>query len=215
VLHLFCKTSPGADAEAIAAAVKACQADDHQVVSFAVLGHKADLGFMALGPDLWRLQQLQAELHAAGLEVADSYVSLTEVSEYAQGMPRELREPRLHPQLPPEGKTALCFYPMSKRREVGQNWYTLSFDARKELMYGHGKKGREYAGRILQVITGSTGLDDWEWGVTLFATDPVDLKQCVYEMRFDPASSVYAEFGAFITGLVAPVDEVLARVGLA
>ena len=141
-------------------------------------------------------------------------MSLTEVSEYAQGMPPEMREPRLHPQLPPEGKTALCFYPMSKRREVGQNWYSLSFDARKELMYGHGKKGREYAGRILQVITGSTGLDDWEWGVTLFATDPVDLKQCVYEMRFDPASSVYAEFGAFITGLVAPVDEVLARVGL-
>ena len=214
MLHLFCKTSPGADAEAIAAAVKACQADDHQVVSFAVLGHKADLGFMALGPDLWRLQQLQAELHAAGLEVADSYVSLTEVSEYAQGMPPEMREPRLHPQLPPEGKTVLCFYPMSKRREVGQNWFTLPFEERKELMYGHGKKGREYAGRILQVITGSTGLDDWEWGVTLFATDPVDLKQCVYEMRFDPASSVYAEFGAFITGLVAPVDEVLARVGL-
>ena len=81
-------------------------------------------------------------------------------------------------------------------------------------MYGHGKKGREYAGRILQVITGSTGLDDWEWGVTLFAADPVDLKQCVYEMRFDPASAVYAEFGPFITGLLAPVDEVLARVGL-
>ena len=214
MLHLFCRTSPGADAEAIAAAVKACQADDHQVVSFAVLGHKADLGFLALGPDLWRLQQLQAELRAAGLEVADSYVSLTEVSEYAQGMPSEMREPRLHPQLPPEGKTALCFYPMSKRREVGQNWYSLPFDERKELMYGHGKKGREYAGRILQVITGSTGLDDWEWGVTLFAADPVDLKQCVYEMRFDPASAVYAEFGPFITGLLAPVDEVLARVGL-
>ena len=214
MLHLFCRTSPGADAEAIAAAVKACQADDHQVVSFAVLGHKADLGFLALGPDLWRLQQLQAELRAAGLEVADSYVSLTEVSEYAQGMPSEMREPRLHPQLPPEGNTALCFYPMSKRREVGQNWYSLPFDERKELMYGHGKKGREYAGRILQVITGSTGLDDWEWGVTLFAADPVDLKQCVYEMRFDPASAVYAEFGSFITGLLAPVDEVLARVGL-
>jgi hydrogen peroxide-dependent heme synthase len=214
VLHLFCRTRPGADAEAIAAAVKACQADDHQVVSFAVLGHKADVGFMALGPDLWRLQQLQAELRAAGLEVTGSYVSLTEVSEYAQGMPVEMREPRLHPQLPPEGKTALCFYPMSKRRKVGQNWYSLPYDERKELMYGHGKKGREYAGRILQVITGSTGIDDWEWGVTLFASDPVDLKQCVYEMRFDPASSVYAEFGPFVTGLIAPVDEVLARVGL-
>jgi chlorite dismutase len=192
--------------------VKSCQADDHQVVSFAVLGHKADLGFMALGPDLWRLQQLQAELQAAGLEVADSYVSLTEVSEYAQGMPAEMQEPRLHPKLPPDGKTALCFYPMSKRRDAGQNWFALPYDERKELMLGHGKKGREYAGRILQVITGSTGIDDWEWGVTLFATDPVDLKQCVYEMRFDPASAVYAEFGPFVTGLVAPIDEVLARV---
>ena len=214
MLHLFCKTSPGADAEAIAAAVKACQADDHQVVSFAVLGHKADLGFMALGPDLWRLQQLQAELQAAGVDVADSYVSLTEVSEYAQGMPPEMREPRLHPQLPPEGKTALCFYPMSKRREVGQNWYSLSFDARKELMYGHGKKGREYAGRVVQLITGATGLDDWEWGVTLFADDPVSLKDIVYEMRFDPASALYAEFGTFVTGRIAPVDEVCRRVGL-
>src|SRR6266850_7710466 len=127
-LHLFCAVGEDADREAIVAAVKSCQADGHQVVSFAVLGHKADLGFMALGPDLWRLQQLQAGLQAAGLEVADSYVSLTEVSEYAQGMPPEMREPRLHPQLPPEGKTALCFYPMSKRREVGQNWYSLSFD---------------------------------------------------------------------------------------
>jgi chlorite dismutase len=215
VVHLFCRAPAGADGEAVSAAVKACQGDDHQVVSFAVLGHKADLGFMALGPDLWRLQRLQAELRAAGLEVTDSYVSLTEVSEYAQGMPAEMLDARLHPNLPPEGKTALCFYPMSKRRRVEQNWYSLPYAERKELMYGHGAKGREYAGRILQVITGSTGLDDWEWGVTLFAADPVDLKQCVYEMRFDPASAVYAEFGPFVTGLIAPVDDVLTRVGLA
>jgi chlorite dismutase len=211
-LHLFCRVTPRVDGEAVAAAVKACQAEEHQVVTFAVLGHKAQLGFMALGPDLWRLQQLQAALQAAGLEVADSYVSLTEVSEYAQGMPPEMLDARLHPELPPAGKTALCFYPMSKRREPGQNWYSLPYDERKELMYGHGAKGREYAGRILQVITGSTGLDDWEWGVTLFATDPVDLKRCVYEMRFDPASAVYAEFGAFTTGLIGSIDEVLARV---
>jgi hydrogen peroxide-dependent heme synthase len=215
VLHLFCRVRAGADGEAVSAAVKSCQADEHQVVSFAALGHKADLGFMALGPDLWRLQQLQADVQAAGIEVADSYVSLTEVSEYAQGMPAEMLDARLHPKLPPEGKTSLCFYPMSKRREPGQNWYSLPYDERKELMYGHGAKGREYAGRILQVITGSTGIDDWEWGVTLFAADPVDLKQCVYEMRFDPASAVYAEFGPFVTGLIAPIDEVLGRVGLA
>jgi hydrogen peroxide-dependent heme synthase len=81
-------------------------------------------------------------------------------------------------------------------------------------MYGHGKKGREYAGRVVQLITGSTGIDDWEWGVTLFAEDPVVLKRIVYEMRFDEASALYAEFGSFITGLVAPVTDVLRGVGL-
>jgi peroxiredoxin len=214
VLHLFCQVSPGAEAKAVVEAVAACQADDHQVVSFAVLGHKADIGFLALGPDLWRLQRLQSDLLAAGLEVVDSYVSLTEVSEYSKGMPEEVLQQRLYPMLPPEGKRAFCFYPMSKRRLPDQNWYALPYDERKELMYGHGKKGREYAGRVVQLITGSTGLDDWEWGVSLFAQDPVDLKQIVYEMRFDPASAVYAEFGPFVTGLIAPVADVCRRVGL-
>jgi chlorite dismutase len=212
VLHLFLRTGPRTDAEAAAAAVKSCQADDHQVVPFAVLGHKAELGVMALGPDLWRLQRLQAELAAAGLEVAGSYVSLTEVSEYAKGMPAERLEPRLHPKLPPEGKRVICFYPMSKRRDATGNWYTLPYDEREQLMLGHGRKGREYAGRILQLITGSTGLDDWEWGVTLFAEDPVAVKQCVHEMRFDPASAIYAEFGPFVIGLLAPMDDVLRQV---
>ncbi len=211
VLHLFLRTRPGHDGEAAVAAVKACQADDHQVVSFAVLGHKAQLGVMALGPDLWRLQRLQAELAAAGLEAVDSYVSLTEVSEYAKGMPAERLEPRLHPRLPPEGKRVICFYPMSKRRDATGNWYALPYEEREQLMFGHGRKGREYAGRILQLITGSTGLDDWEWGVTLFADDPVAIKQCVYEMRFDPASAVYAEFGPFVVGLLAPMEHVVHR----
>jgi len=209
VLHLFCRARPGADGEAIASAVKSAQADDHQVVAFAVLGHKADIGFMVLGPDLWRLQQLQADLRAAGLEAVDSYVSMTEVSEYAQGLPPEMLEARLHPKLPPDGKRALCFYPMSKKREGDANWFSLPYDRRKELMLGHGKKGREYAGRILQLITGSTGLDDFEWGVTLFATDPADLKAVVYEMRFDEASAIYAEFGPFVTGLIGSVEDVL------
>jgi len=212
VLHLFLKRGPAVDAEAVAAAVKACQADDHQVVSFSVLGHKADLGVMALGPDLRRLRRLQADLTAAGLVVADSYVSLTEVSEYAQGMPAARLEPRLHPQLPPEGKRVLCFYPMSKRRDAAGNWYMLPFEDRRDLMEGHGRKGREFAGRVVQLITGSTGLDDWEWAVTLFASDPADLKQCVYEMRFDPASAVYADFGPFLTGLVGPIEDVLAEI---
>jgi len=216
VLHLFCRAPSGAEAKPIIAAVDELTADGtQQVVSFAVLGHKADVGFMAIGPDLWQLQRFQAALVTAGLELADSYVSLTEVSEYSKGLPEEMLQQRLYPKLPPAGKRVLCFYPMSKRRSPAQNWFTLPFEERKELMYGHGAKGREYAGRVVQLITGSTGVDDWEWGVTLFADDPVSLKDIVYEMRFDPASALYAEFGSFVTGLIAPVDDVLRRVGLA
>jgi chlorite dismutase len=214
VLHLFCALTPLADAEAITAAVKACEADDHQVVTVAVLGHKADVGFMALGPDLWRLRRLQADLQAAGLEVHDSYTSLTEISEYAQGVPDELKQARLFPQLPPEGKRAWCFYPMSKRRTAGHNWFTLPYDERKSLMLEHGASGRKFSGRVLQVVTGSTGLDDYEWGVTLFAVKPDDLKEVVYTMRFDEASANYAEFGPFYTGLVAPIDELLTELGV-
>src|SRR5688500_14822808 len=151
VLHLFCRPTAAADREAVVAAVKALEADDHQVVTVALLGHKADVGFMALGPDLWRLRRFQTDLVAAGLEVVDSYVSLTEVSEYAAGVPDELQQARLFPNLPPDGKRAFCFYPMSKRRAPAQNWFTLPFDERKELMYAHGKSGRTFAGRVLQV----------------------------------------------------------------
>ena len=214
VLHLFCKVGPLADAEEIMAAVKQAEADGDQVVPVAILGHKADLGFMALGDDLWRLRRLQAALQSAGLDLVDSYVSLTELSEYAQGVPEALREARLHPQLPPEGKPAWCFYPMSKRRDIDQNWYELAYDDRKALMMEHGASGRNFAGRVLQVVTGSAGLDDYEWGVTLFAQHPDDLKEVVYTMRFDLASARYAEFGPFFTGMVAPVEDVLARVGL-
>ena len=214
VLHLFCKPTPLVDAEAVVSAVKRAQADGDQVISVAILGHKADLAFMALGTDLWQLRRLQADLTNAGLEVVDSYVSLTEISEYAQGVPEAMREARLHPQLPPEDKPAWCFYPMSKRRDPEQNWFTLPYDERKELMYEHGASGRTFAGRILQVITGSAGLDDYEWGVTLFGQHPDDLKEVVYTMRFDRASANYAEFGPFYTGMVAPIDELLARIGL-
>ena len=104
---------------------------------------------------------------------------------------------------------------MSKRRVVGANWYELDFDERKRLMMGHGRIGRTYAGRVLQLITGSVGLDDWEWGVTLLADDPAALKEIVYEMRFDEVSSRYAEFGPFFTGLLLEPADTLARVGLA
>jgi hydrogen peroxide-dependent heme synthase len=230
---------PGA-AKRIVDAVTSLEADGHQALCVAVLGQKADFGVMALGPDLVRLHGFQHELATAPLLPAYSFVSLTEASEYTATeederarLEREeqivgadaderlvawrermshYREHRLHPKLP--AKRLLSFYPMSKRREPGANWYELRFDERKALMAGHARVGRSYAGRILQLITGSTGLDDWEWGVTLLADDPVAFKDIVAEMRFDPVSARYADFGPFYTGLLLPVAEACARVGL-
>jgi chlorite dismutase len=107
---------------------------------------------------------------------------------------------RVHPQLPTD-MPVLCFYPMSKARDETRNWYTLEFEHRKKLMIGHGETGRKFAGRVSQLITSCTGLDDWEWGVTLFARDPKSIRDVVYEMRFDPGSAVYGQFGEFYVGL--------------
>jgi hydrogen peroxide-dependent heme synthase len=221
VLHLFCKVTAVAETEAVVTAVEALtapgpdvDADDHQLVTAALLGHKADVCLMAIGPDLWRLRRFQTDVEAAGLTVVDSYLSLTEVSEYAKGVAAARKQARLYPDLPPEGKTAFCFYPMSKRRGEQDNWYSLPYAAREQLMMGHGQTGRKFAGRVLQLITGSTGLDDFEWGVTLFAVNPDDLKDCVYTMRYDEASARFAEFGTFYTGMVAPLPDVLDAVGL-
>ncbi len=214
VLHLFFKVGARPDREAVLGTAKGFVDDEHQLVAVAVLGHKADLCLMALGPDWWRLRRMQWAMQASGMELVDSYVSLTEVSEYAKGMPEETKNARLYPRLPPQGKRAFCFYPMSKRREVGKNWYALPFEERKDLMLGHGALGRSFAGRVLQLITGSTGLDDHEWGVTLFAVHPDDLKDVVYSMRFDEASAHFAEFGPFFTGMVADLEEVTTAVGL-
>jgi hydrogen peroxide-dependent heme synthase len=210
VLHLFCRAPGPVDVAAVLAAEEASAKAGDQVVATALLGHKADVGLMVLGPDLWRLRRFQSAVQAAGLVPAASYVSLTEVSEYAAGVPEELKQARLYPRLPPEGKRAFCFYPMSKRRDAAHNWYLLGFDERKDLMTGHGKVGRTFAGRVLQVVSGSAGLDDWEWGVTLFGSHPDDLKECVYTMRFDEASALFAEFGPFYTGMVADLPDVLA-----
>lgn len=209
VLHLFCRVGPALEREAVVRAVKDARAGGDQVVTVSLLGHKADVGFMVIGEDLWRLRQIQTALTAAGLEAVGSYVSLTELSEYAPGLPEEMKQARLYPTLPPEGMAAFCFYPMSKRRTAAFNWYTLGFEDRVDLMRAHGTVGRRYHGRILQLITGSTGLDDWEWGVTLFGVHPDDLKACVYEMRFDEASARYAEFGPFVTGMVDEAESVL------
>jgi peroxiredoxin len=211
VLHLFVKPTPMIDGEAVTAAIGKTRSADHQVVCASILGHKADACVMALGPDWTELRRLQTELQRAGLEVVDSYVSLTEVSEYAKGMPEEMKRPRLYPQLPPEGKRAFCFYPMSKRRAVGANWFRETFEDRDRMMREHGASGRTFAGRILQLITGSTGIDDYEWGVTLFAQHPDDLKEVVYTMRYDEASALYGEFGPFYAGYVIEVPELIGQ----
>ena len=210
VLHLFCKPTPMADGESLVSAVKATQAAGHQVVTVSMLGHKADLCVMAVGPDLRELRRLQTAVQHAGYDVVDSYASMTEVSEYSAGMPLEMLKPRLEPQLPPEGKPAFCFYPMSKKRDNGANWFTVPFEERKALMHEHGVSGRKFAGRIVQLISGSAGLDDFEWGVTLFGQFPDDLKEVVYTMRFDRASAVFAEFGRFYVGMVTPIEELVA-----
>jgi hydrogen peroxide-dependent heme synthase len=107
---------------------------------------------------------------------------------------------RLYPRVP-EGMRYVSFYPMTKRRMHPDNWYGLPVAERNRLMREHGLTGRKYAGRVFQVITGSTGLDDWEWGVTLFAADPLEFKRIVTEMRYDEASTRYGEFGSFYTGI--------------
>jgi len=209
VVHLFCRPFADVDRAAVATAVQESIAAGLQVVTAAIIGAKADLCFMVLGDNLWDLRKFQTRIQAAGLDVVESYVSVTEVSEYAMGMPEKMLNDRLFPVLPPEGLRAFCFYPMSKRRGEQNNWYSLPYEEREALMRQHGASGREFKGRILQVVTGSTGLDDWEWGVTLFGAHVDDIKECVYTMRFDEASTLYGEFGAFYTGLVGSVDEVL------
>lgn len=169
----------------------------------------------------------------AGLELAYSFLSVTEAglyhlsaqlareaearggavgdASYAEELARRIQverdsphvRKRLYPALPAD-MPYVCFYPMSKRREAQQNWYTLSLDERSRLMQAHGATGRRYAGRVLQVITGAIGFEAWEWGVTLFAKDPLDFKKLVTEMRFDEASAKYAEFGEFFVGKVVP-----------
>ena len=209
VLHLFGHPAAEFDGQAVISAVKNAQGRGVQVVSVSMLGHKADVAFMAVASDMRELRTFQTAVQTAGVFITDSYVSITELSEYAANVPEEMKTARLYPQLPPAGKNAWCFYPMSKRRDPENNWFTLPFEKRSELMAEHGKSGRAFAGRVIQLVTASAGFDDFEWGVTLFAVNPDDLKDVVYTMRFDEASAVYAEFGAFYVGMVTPVEELV------
>jgi chlorite dismutase/heme-degrading monooxygenase HmoA len=187
---------------------------------FSVLGHGADLLVLHLRPSMAHLDTAERRFEQTGFaeftEQTDSYLSVTEVSGYMSqgyfegeevedsGMARYI-ESRLKPEIP--DSEYVSFYPMDKRRDPEYNWYDLSFDERADLMSGHGDIGREYAGKVTQIITGSVGFDDHEWGVTLFADDPAQIKKLLYEMRFDPSSSRYAEFGSFEFGRRFPPED--------
>src|SRR5581483_5345752 len=180
-------------------AVEALEGDGHQALVSAVLGHKADLGVMALGPDLARLQAFQAELAAVpGLRPASSFVSLTETSEYTSTEEQERERLSAHgeglDEAAIEARLEAWRTRMAKRRAGKANWYQLPFEDRRRLMGGHARVGMSYSGRVLQLITSSFAFDDWEWGVTLLADDPVALKEILYEMRFDEVSAVYSNF---------------------
>jgi hydrogen peroxide-dependent heme synthase len=208
-----------------------------QKADFGILALSPDLAAL----DRFAIELVTAPLGQA-LAPAGSYLSLTELSEYTPTKDDEARrlvaedglaedspahaealaafeermaayaEHRLHPDLP--SRRVLSFYPMSKRREGADNWYALPFEERKQLMGGHARVGRGYRGRVLQLITGSVGLDDWEWGVTLLADDPKAIRDIVYDMRFDAVSARYGEFGPFVTGLVMSPGALLAHHGL-
>jgi peroxiredoxin len=227
VLHLFFRItgdrSAAVDLADAAALVDEFVAEEpYQAHWSATLGSRADIGLMLIGPDLVRLQRFHRDLRASelGSRLAGvpelGFVSLTELAEYTPrgDEPRlvAMREARLHPRLPT--RRVIAFYPMSKRRAGRDNWYELPFEERLRLMEGHGRIGRSYAGKVLQLITGSTGLSDWEWGVTLLADDPKDLKEIVHEMRFDEVSSRYGDFGPFTVGLAAPFADALALAGI-
>lgn len=174
---------------------------------YTIVGQKADFLIMLLRPTLNELDEIETAFNKTMF--ADytiptySYVSVVELSNY---LPANDVDPetdpyiqsRLKPELPKWEH--ICFYPMDKRREGNDNWYMLSMEERREMMKSHGLIGRKYAGRVKQIITGSVGFDDWEWGVTLFAHDVLEFKKLVYEMRFDEVSARFGEFGSFFVG---------------
>jgi chlorite dismutase len=189
-------------------------ADDGASAVFAMIGHKADLLIVHLRPTLDALSTAERGFDRTALgaftEQSTSYVSVTEVSGYVsdayfaedeeevdQGLKRYI-EGKLEPDIPED--QYVSFYPMSRKRGEQDNWYDLPFERRREMMEEHGEHGREFGGRVKQIVASSVGFDDWEWGVTLFSEEPTDLKDIVYEMRYDEASARYSEFGPFYVG---------------
>ncbi|PSL40574.1 chlorite dismutase [Planomicrobium soli] len=190
---------------------KVNQADENKTGAhalYSIVGQKADLMLMLLRETMDELRELETEYNKLTLIAYTvptySYVSVVELSNYLAGKSDEdpYQNPHVRARLYPELQRSqyICFYPMDKRRDGDDNWYMLPMDARKELMLSHGKIGRSYAGKVKQIISGSVGFDDYEWGVTLFADDVLQFKKLVYEMRFDEVSARYAEFGSFYVG---------------
>jgi chlorite dismutase len=203
----------------------------------ALLGHKADLMLIHFRRDFEALSAAELRVASTGLadhlEVMTSYLSMVELGLYEmtgkiheemtargllRGTPefdrafdaemakqRERMIGRLFLEVPQ--RRHVCFYPMNKRRGEIKNWYTVPFEKRAAMMREHGFIGREYTGQVTQIVSGSTGLDDWEWGVDLFADDPIVFKKLIYDLRFDEASADYAEFGPFYVGLRFPARE--------
>jgi hydrogen peroxide-dependent heme synthase len=204
---------------------------------FSMLGHKSDLMIVHFRRNFDELLGAQNEVAALALgdflEPTTSYVSVIEIGLYEATVvlydrlaekgvtprspdwqreidaelarQREKISPRLYPRIP--DRPCICFYPMDKKREGADNWYRLPMAERQRLMHDHGMVGRRFAGAVTQIISGSIGFDDWEWGVDLFADDPLVFKKLVYEMRFDEASASYAKFGPFYVGMrLAPAD---------
>jgi hydrogen peroxide-dependent heme synthase len=202
-----------------------------QSALFSVLGHKGDLMLVHFRESFDALKQAELELARTRLsdflEPTTSYLSVIELGLYESTIKtyralmdrgiephsdewkreieqtvarqKEAMHPRLFPAMPPN--RYICFYPMDRRRGEDKNWYTLPIEERQRQMNEHGMVGRRYAGEVKQIISGSIGFDDWEWGVTLFADDPIVFKKLIYEMRFDEVSAVYALFGHFYVGL--------------
>jgi chlorite dismutase len=208
-----------------------------QTALFSMLGHKGDLMVLHFRDTFDDLNSAELQLSRTEfsqfLEPVHSYVSVIELGLYDSSVKlfrtlgergivplseewnnevqetlqrqRAAMSPRLFPKIP--DSRYLCFYPMDRRRGEEKNWYTLPIEERQRQMEEHGMVGRRYAGKVQQIITGSIGFDDWEWGVDLFADDPLIFKKLIYEMRFDEVSAVYALFGQFFVGVRCPISK--------
>jgi chlorite dismutase len=216
---------------------KSSSAQEGQSALFSLIGHKGDLMLVHFRKTFADLNQAELKLAGLRLsdylEPTSSYLSIIELGLYDstlkiykelmdQGIQlhsdqwkaeieckldrhRQAMHPRLFPEIPPN--RYVCFYPMNRLRGEDKNWYSLPIEERARQMNEHGLVGRRYAGEVKQIISGSIGFDDWEWGVDLFADDPLVFKKLIYEMRFDHVSAVYALFGQFFVGVRCPAAE--------